>query len=121
MNRIFLTLLLGLAIPMTALAADTSATKPVITQPAAKNSGGKSANLSPADRKALAEEELDRIARENKEMAERAKLLETQLQTTGKLVAEKDAQLQQLQDELKALKAAPATAPAGAKPAAAGK
>lgn len=118
-NRIFLPALLSLLIPVAATAADTGAAKAAPAKPAAgKAAAGKNANLSPADRKALAEEERDRLTREKQEMDERAKLLETQLQTTQKLVAEKEAYLKQLQDELKALKAAPAAKPA-TKPAAA--
>lgn len=116
-NRIFLPALLSLLIPVATSAADTAAAKAAPAKPVA----GKNANLSPADRKALAEEERDRLAREKQEMDERAKLLETQLQTTRKLVAEKEAYLKQLQDELKALKAAPAATPAAASKPATGK
>lgn len=119
MKRLLLTPLILALSAGPALAADatTHAKAKADAKPA-------TSTMSKADRKALAAEERDRLAREKKDLVERQKLLETQLQTSQKLVAEKDALLKQLQDEIAAIKAGkpvPADKAADSKPAAAAK
>lgn len=67
-----------------------------------------------ANQKAIAAEEKDRLAREKKELLARTDSLQKQLDTSRKLVAEKEALRQQLLAEIASLKTA-------AKPAAAKK
>lgn len=57
-----------------------------------------------SDKAALIAEEKDRLAREKQEMEARQALLEKQLQTSQKLVAEKEAYMKQLQEEIRKLK-----------------
>ncbi|MFZ5724097.1 MAG: hypothetical protein ACOY33_10620 [Pseudomonadota bacterium] len=78
---------------------------PVVAADGKKAKSAKAdSNLSLADRKALADEELDRLAREKKEMSERADALEAQLETSQQLIDEKEALLKQLQAEIAAIK-----------------
>ncbi len=79
------------------LAVDTA--RPALHKKAAAK------QMAAADRLAITAEEKDRLAREKKEMEERAALLQLQLETSKKLVAEKEAYLKQLQNDIKALKA----------------
>lgn len=80
-----------------ALAVDTA-------QPA-PNKKAAAKQLAAADRLAITAEEKDRLAREKKEMEARAALLQQQLETSKKLVAEKEALLKQIQNDIKTLKA----------------
>lgn len=57
------------------------------------------------DRQAAIAEEKDRLAREKREMEEREASLRKQLTTSEQLVAEKEAYLQQLRQQLKDAKA----------------
>lgn len=98
-NNIQRILLLSLSLLLAsapAMAADAA-------KPAKKPA--KESSMSLEDRKAAADEEKDRLAREKKDLVDREKALNTQLDTSKKLVTEKDALIKQLQAEIAALKA----------------
>lgn len=109
----------------------TGAGEVTLVTPQADGKGGKAAGLEALQNKlAIAEENLDKAARENKELASRLGDLESQVGKGDKLVKLKDNQIAQLQEELNRLRAekglapveAPAApaAPAEAAPAVAG-
>lgn len=98
-NNIQRILLLSLSLLLAsgpAMAADAA-------KPAKKPA--KESSMSLEDRKAAADEEKDRLAREKKDLLDREKALKNQLDTSKKLVTEKDALIKQLQAEIAALKA----------------
>lgn len=62
-------------------------------------------DISASDRKAMIAEEKDRLAREKKDLSEREQALQSQLDTSKKLVSEKEALIKQLQEQIAAAKA----------------
>lgn len=97
MKHLTLPLCLALLVTGPALAVDTA--RPVPNKNAAAH------QTSAAEQLSLAAEEQDRLAREKKEMEARAALLQQQLVTSKKLLAEKEAWMKKLQEEIKTLKA----------------
>jgi len=95
-QRILLLSLSLLVASVPAVAADAA-------KPAKKPA--KESSMSLEDRKAAADEEKDRLAREKKDLLDREKALQGQLDTSKKLVSEKDALIKQMQAEIAALKA----------------
>ncbi len=78
----------------------------IATDAQAASTKNAKASASLEDQLAVADEEQDRLARQRKDLKEREDALQSQLDTSNKLIAEKDALIKKLEEQIKALKAA---------------